>query len=73
MRSARAMRNDAGMAGYLGPCPPEGAAPHRYVFTLTALGVEHLDLPDEASAALVGFMTGANALGTAELTVTYGR
>ena len=70
---ARAMRNDAGMHAYLGPCPPEGAAPHRYVVTLTALGVDHLDLPDDASAALVGFATGANALGRAELTVTYGR
>ncbi|MBN9022118.1 MAG: YbhB/YbcL family Raf kinase inhibitor-like protein [Rhizobiales bacterium] len=69
----RGMRNDAGMRAYLGPCPPEGAGPHRYVFALTALGVDHLDVPDDASAAIVGFMTGAHALGRAELTVTYGR
>ena len=71
--AARAMRNDAGTRTYLGPCPPEGASPHRYVFTLTALGVDHLEVPDDASAAIVGFMTGANALGRAELTVTFGR
>ena len=69
----RGMRNDAGTRTYLGPCPPEGAPPHRYVFTLTALGVDRLEVPEDASAAIVGFMTGANALGKAELTVTYGR
>ncbi len=29
--------NDADEAGYAGPCPPEGDAPHRYEFTLYAL------------------------------------
>lgn len=32
--------------GYDGPCPPwNDALPHRYVFTLYALDVPHLDLP----------------------------
>jgi len=26
-----------GTAGYRGPCPPRGAAPHHYVFTLSAV------------------------------------
>jgi hypothetical protein len=31
-------KNSFGKAGYGGPCPPKGAAPHRYAFTVTALG-----------------------------------
>lgn len=70
---ARQVRSDAGAAGYVGPCPPEGGKPHRYVFALTALKVDRLDLPEDASAAIVGYMTGVNALGRAELAVSYGR
>lgn len=33
-------RNDFGEDGYGGPQPPEGDPPHRYVFTLLALGDE---------------------------------
>jgi Raf kinase inhibitor-like YbhB/YbcL family protein len=69
---AVAGRTDAGAHGYLGPCPPAGSS-HRYVFTLTALKVAKLGLPPEASAAMVGFMTGMNALGKATLTLNYGR
>lgn len=38
---ARQLVNDFGTAEYGGPCPPSGT--HRYVFTLYALTVEHLD------------------------------
>jgi Raf kinase inhibitor-like YbhB/YbcL family protein len=31
-------RNDFGKAAYGGPCPPQGHDPHRYVFTIEALG-----------------------------------
>jgi hypothetical protein len=31
-------RNSFGAAGYRGPCPPRGAAPHHYVVTLSAIG-----------------------------------
>ena len=68
----RETRTDAGAPGYVGPCPPPGPA-HRYVVTLTALKVDGLDVPSDASAAMVGYAAGANALGRAELTVTYGR
>lgn len=37
--------------GYDGPYPPaEDSIPHRYIFTLYALGVEKLDLPQEFAA-----------------------
>ena len=39
-------RNDFGAPGYRGPCPPPGK-PHRYVFTLYALDVPKLPLPEK--------------------------
>jgi Raf kinase inhibitor-like YbhB/YbcL family protein len=36
-RGALVLRNDFGALGWGGPCPPPGA-PHRYTFTLTAIG-----------------------------------
>jgi Raf kinase inhibitor-like YbhB/YbcL family protein len=43
--------NTFGRHRYSGPCPPPGAGPHRYVFTLRALGGGGTVL---ASARLVG-------------------
>ena len=65
-------RTDFGTAGYGGPCPPPGK-PHHYHFRLYALKVAKLDLPADASAALVGFNVQAQSLGSAELTGLYGR
>jgi Raf kinase inhibitor-like YbhB/YbcL family protein len=65
-------RTDFGTAGYGGPCPPPGK-PHHYHFRLYALKVAKLDLPADASAALVGFNVHAQSLGSAELTGLYGR
>ena len=54
---------DFGTPGYGGPCPPPGDKPHRYYFRLHALKVEKLDLPADATAAMVGFNVKANTLG----------
>jgi Raf kinase inhibitor-like YbhB/YbcL family protein len=70
---ARQIRTDYGTPGWGGPCPPVGDKPHRYVFTLHALKVERLQVPEGASAALVGYMVNANSLAAATLTGTYGR
>lgn len=59
--------------GYGGPCPPPGDKPHRYVITVTALKVDKLEVPADASPAMIGYMTHANSLGSATLTVKYGR
>ena len=56
-----------------GPCPPVGDKPHRYIFTVYALKTEKLDLPADATAALVGFMIHANQLGKASFQARYGR
>jgi Raf kinase inhibitor-like YbhB/YbcL family protein len=65
-------RTDFGSAGYGGPCPPPGK-PHHYHFRLYALKVAKLDLPADASAAMLGFNVHAQSLGSAELTGLYGR
>lgn len=66
-------RTDFGPGGYGGACPPEGRK-HRYEITLTALKVDRLpNVTADASPALVGFLTKANALGKAAITVEHQR
>ena len=65
-------RNDYGVRAYGGPCPPPGP-PHRYFFRLHALRVPSLQLPADASAALIGFNVNANTIAVAEIMATYGR
>lgn len=72
-KGAKHVRIDYGISGFGGPCPPEGDPPHRYVFTVHALKVERLDIPDDATAAVAGFMVNANSLGRASFTAKYGR
>ena len=64
---------DFGTKGYGGPCPPPGDRPHRYIFTVHALKVAKLDVPANATAAMVGFSINANRLASATLTARYGR
>jgi Raf kinase inhibitor-like YbhB/YbcL family protein len=64
---------DFGKTGWGGPCPPVGDKPHRYNFTLHALKVDKLDLPQGATASLAGYMINANSIGKATLTGMFGR
>ena len=70
---ARQIRNDYGQYAWGGMCPPPGDKPHRYIFTVHALLVERIDVPDDAPAALAGFMVNANTIAKASFTATYGR
>jgi len=65
-------RTDYGTAAYGGPCPPPGK-PHHYHFRLYALNVAKLEVPADASPALIGFNVRAQQLGVAELMGLYGR
>ena len=67
------IRTDFGSVGYGGPCPPPGAKPHRYVFTIFALDLDKLPIDETASAALVGFNLHSHTLTKATLTGSYGR
>ena len=53
-KGALMTRTDFGKPGYGGPCPPEGDHPHRYLFTVFAVG-DKLDVAADTSAAVVGF------------------
>jgi len=66
-------RTDFGTTGFGGACPPQGSKPHRYIFTVHALKSEKIEVPADASAALVGYMINANRLGKASFTATYNR
>ena len=65
-------RNDFGTFGYGGPCPPPGK-PHHYHFRIFALKVPKLDIPADATAAMVGYYANTNKLAEAELVGLYGR
>jgi Raf kinase inhibitor-like YbhB/YbcL family protein len=64
--------NSFGDRGYGGPCPPEGDAPHRYVFALYALrsplGLEPGSAPDDVRAAIA-----ERAIARGRLTGRFGR
>ena len=64
---------DVAQPGYVGPCPPPGDKPHRYIFTVYALKTAKLELPANATAAMVGFNLHANQLAKATLTAKWGR
>lgn len=66
-------RTDFGTHGFGGACPPKGDKPHRYIFTVFALKTEKIEVPGDASAALIGFMLNANKLAKASFTVKYNR
>jgi len=66
-------RTDFGAPGFGGACPPKGDKPHRYIFTVYALKTDKLDVPADATAALVGFMINANKLAQSSFTAKYGR
>lgn len=66
-------QTDFGKPGYGGACPPAGDKPHRYVFTIYALGVDKLPLDASATAATVDAQARRLKLDSASLTVLYGR
>ncbi len=65
--------NDYGAKGFGGACPPTGHGAHRYRFTIHALSVEKLDLAENASGALTGYMVNANTIESATLESLYKR
>lgn len=74
---SRQVTNDyaglTGSAGWGGPCPPVGAKPHNYNFTLYALKVDKLNLSPAATSSQAGFFVNMNSLGQARLSAVYGR
>ncbi|AJX32025.1 YbhB/YbcL family Raf kinase inhibitor-like protein [Burkholderia oklahomensis] len=65
-------RNDFGVDGYGGPCPPPGK-PHRYVITVYALKATDLRVATGRPAQMFDHEIGTETIGSAQLVVTYGR
>lgn len=65
------LRNDAGLAGFVGAGPPPGHGPHRYMFVVHAVGVETLDISADASPAYLGFNLFMQGIARARLTATF--
>ena len=63
-------RTDFGKTGYNGAAPPKGES-HRYIFTVHALNVDHIEVDEGASGAMVGFNVHFHTLGSASLTTWY--
>ncbi len=65
-------RNDFGIVGWSGPCPPPGHGAHRYFFRLHALDAE-LDVGSGAERRELESALSGHVLTTGELMGTYGR
>lgn len=63
---------DTGLPGYGGACPPPGTE-HDYMITVKALSVDKLPVPDNATPALVGFVSNMNTLAVATVSAKGGR
>jgi len=70
-RGAVQTRTDFGSSGYGGAAPPPGG-PHRYIFAVHALKVDQIDVNENSSGAMVGFLVHMHSLDNASLTARYG-
>lgn len=70
-RGAVEGRTDFGEPGYGGAAPPAGHGPHRYIFTVFAVDVDHLPVTPEDSGAKYGFNLHFHTLAKASITGVY--
>jgi len=65
---ATTLPNELRLEAFQGAAPPAGHGPHRYVFTLSALNVERLDVPAGSTPAMLGFALRDHVVARAQLT-----
>jgi Raf kinase inhibitor-like YbhB/YbcL family protein len=65
------LRNDGGVARYVGAAPPAGHGPHRYFFVVHAVDVDTLGIDASATPAYLGFNLFFHTLARAILVATY--
>ena len=65
------LRNDGGVARYIGAAPPAGHGRHRYYFVVHAVDTESLGLSPDATPAFLGFNLFTHTLGRAFLVPWY--
>ncbi len=68
---AFSVRNDYGTKDFGGAAPPKGDQPHRYVFTVYALGTDHLGVDSDVSPAVASFNLTFNTLAKAVIVPVY--
>jgi Raf kinase inhibitor-like YbhB/YbcL family protein len=61
------LSNELREKSYQGASPPPGHGEHRYVFTLSALDVERLELAADATPAMLSFMIAQHVVARAQL------
>jgi hypothetical protein len=59
--------NDLRLESFQGAAPPAGHGEHRYIFTLSALNTERLDVPAGSTPAMLGFMLRDHVVARAQL------
>jgi hypothetical protein len=67
------LRNDAGLARYLGAAPPPGHGRHHYHFVVHAVDVPSLGISADATPAFLGFNLFSHTLGRARIVAWFER
>jgi Raf kinase inhibitor-like YbhB/YbcL family protein len=65
------LRNDGGIARYIGAAPPPGHGRHHYYFVVHAVDVESLGVDSSATPAFLGFNLFSHTLGRAMIVPWY--
>jgi Raf kinase inhibitor-like YbhB/YbcL family protein len=65
------LRNDGGMARYIGAAPPAGHGRHHYYFVVHAVDVESLGIDKDATPAFLGFNLFTHTLARAMIVAWY--
>ncbi len=63
---ATIVKNELGQYAFMGAAPPPGDGEHRYFFTVSALS-EKIEIPQDATPAVLGFTLRGSLLGRAQL------
>jgi len=66
-----ALRNDAGLRGYLGAAPPAGHGPHRYYLMVHAVDVDTLGLTESSTPAMLGFKLFEHSIARGKLVLVH--
>ncbi len=72
-KGAKIVKNDAGIKGYMGPCPPKNHGRHNYVFSVIALDVEKLKIDENSSPALLGYLANQHKIDATSVVAVYER
>ncbi len=72
-KGAFQLPNEIRTKRYVGAAPPPGDGPHRYIIVVHALDVPSLEIPRDATPAVLGFNMLGHTVGRAFLTATFER